>query len=121
MEQRVRRKCMMNRVDLVQFSGHATNPEDPCTVVRDRECMAGHVRQNRRLRRNKVASKIGRILETHHSGVGWSCPAKKTRSLLAYVADLAREQAPCRGGRVVFTYPWNWNVLTTCPILSVLN
>ena len=28
-EQRVRRKCLMNRVDLVQLGGHATNPEDP--------------------------------------------------------------------------------------------
>ena len=45
---------------------------------------------------------------------------KKSQSLLAYVADLARDQHR-RGGRVFLTFPWNWNVLTTQPIQSVLN
>ena len=44
---------------------------------------------------------------------------KKSRSLLAYVADLARDQHR-RGGRVFMTFPWNSNVLTTWPIQSLL-
>ena len=43
---------------------------------------------------------------------------KKSRSLLAYVADLARDQHR-RGGRVFMTFPWNSNVLTTWPIQSL--
>ena len=46
-EQRARRKCLTNRVDLVHLGGHVTNPEDPYTVVRDRGCKARHVRQER--------------------------------------------------------------------------
>ena len=45
---------------------------------------------------------------------------KKSQSLLAYVADLARDQHR-RGGRVFLTFPWDWNVLTTWPIQSVIN
>ena len=45
---------------------------------------------------------------------------KKSQSLLAYVADLARDQHR-RGGKVFLTFPWNWNVLTTSPIQSVTN
>ena len=44
---------------------------------------------------------------------------KKSQSFLAYAADLARDQHR-RGGRVFLTFPWNWNVLTTWPIQSVL-
>ena len=45
---------------------------------------------------------------------------KKSQSLLAYVADLARDHHR-RGGRVFLTSPWNWHALTTWPIQSVLN
>ena len=45
--------------------------------------------------------------------------SSKSRSHLVYVADLARDQHR-RGGRVVVAHPWNWNVLTTWPIQSVL-
>ena len=65
-----------------------------------------------------MASKTGRVLETHHSGIGRA--GQETQSLRAYVADLARDQHR-RGGRVFLTFPWNWNVLTTWPIQSVLN
>ena len=44
---------------------------------------------------------------------------KKSQSLLAYAADLARDQHR-RGGRVFLTFPWNWNVLTTWPLQSAL-
>ena len=43
-ERCVRRKCLMNRVDLVQLGRHVTNPQDPYTVVRDRGCKARHVK-----------------------------------------------------------------------------
>ena len=45
---------------------------------------------------------------------------KKSQSLLAKIANLARDQHR-RGGRVFLTFPWNWNVLTTWPIQSVIN
>ena len=45
---------------------------------------------------------------------------KKSQSLRAYVADLARDQHR-RGGRVFLTFPWKWNVLTTWPIQSVIS
>ena len=44
---------------------------------------------------------------------------EKSQSLLACVADLARDQHR-RGGRVFLAFPWNWNVLMTFPIQSVL-
>ena len=46
-EQRVRRKCLVNRVDLVQLGGQVPNPSDPYTVVRHRGCKTRHWRQNR--------------------------------------------------------------------------
>ena len=46
-EQRVRRKCLMNDVDLVQLGGHVPNPKDPYTAVRRRGCKTRYVRQNR--------------------------------------------------------------------------
>ena len=45
---------------------------------------------------------------------------KKSQSLLAYVSDLARDQHRC-GGRVFLAFAWNWNVLTTWPIQSVVS
>ena len=48
------------------------------------------------VRLNEVASKTGRVVETDCSG---SSREKKSQSLLAYVADLARDQHR-QGGRV---------------------
>ena len=47
MEQRVRRKCLMNRVDLVQLDGQVPNLKDPNATVRRRGCKTRHVPQNR--------------------------------------------------------------------------
>ena len=72
-ERRVRKHCLMNRVDLVQLGGHVTNPEDPYTVVRDRggnSTARATGRTCHSLRPNRVASKVGRILETHHFVAG---------------------------------------------------
>ena len=33
-EQRVRKTCLMNRMDLVQLGGYVTNPEDPYTIAK---------------------------------------------------------------------------------------
>ena len=81
-EQRVRRRSLMNRVDLVQLGGHVTNPEDPYTVVRDRGCKARHVQKDR------LAVPTTLALVTRN---------KKSRPLLAYVADLGRDKHR-RGG-----------------------
>ena len=58
----------MNRGDLLQLSGHVTNPANPYTVVRDRGCKARHVRQDRLAtisdRTRGRAKKIERILDT---------------------------------------------------------
>ena len=45
---------------------------------------------------------------------------KKSQSLLAFIANLVRDQHRL-GGRVFLTFPWNWNVLTTWPVQSVIN
>ena len=72
-ERRVRKHCLVNRVDLVQLGGHLTKPEVPYSVARGRGGTARHVRQDRLAavpRANKVTNKVGRILENHHFGVG---------------------------------------------------
>ena len=39
-EQRVRKTCLMNRMDLVQLGGYETNPEDPYTIAKKKKtCM----------------------------------------------------------------------------------
>ena len=71
-EQRVRRKCLMNRVDLVQLGGPVPNPKDPYTAVRLREYKNASRTTTQTchcVRPNEVARKTGRVLETHHSGV----------------------------------------------------
>ena len=68
------------------------------------------------VRPNDVASKTGRVVATLTLVV----QDRKSQSLLVYVADLARDQHR-RGGRVFLTFLWNWNVLMTWPIQSVLN
>ena len=62
----------MNRVDSVQLGGQVQNPKDPYTVVRRRGGRTRHVRQNRLVNvsgSDEVASKTGRVLETHHFSV----------------------------------------------------
>ena len=114
-EQRVRQKCLTNRVDLVQLGGHVSNPKDPYTAVRRRGGRTRHVRQNQlatvsdRTRWRAKLTTLALVVKN-----------KKSQSLLASVADLARDQHR-RGGRVFLTFPWNWNVLTTWPIQSVIN
>ena len=119
-EQRVQRRIRRNRVDLVQLGGQMTNPKDWNTAVKLRGHKRRHVQQHR--------------LATVSDGARWRATLeeswrpmtlavivqnKKSQSLLAYAADLARDQHR-RGGRVFLTFPWNWNVLTTWPIQSVL-
>ena len=121
MEQRARRKCLMNRVDLVQLGGQVTNPEDPYTAVSNRGCKARHVRQNRLATvsgPNEVASKIGRVLEAD-SLWQWSCGTRNHNLFWRMLQISARDQHRW-SGRVFLTFPWNWNVLTTWPIQSVL-
>ena len=48
-ERHVQKLCLANRVDLVQFGGHVTKPEDPNTTLRNRGSRARHVRQHRLL------------------------------------------------------------------------
>ena len=70
------------------------------------------------VRSNWVASKIGRILETHSTTLALVMRNNKSQSLLPYVADLGREQHR-RGGRLVLTFPWKCNILKTWALQSV--
>ena len=69
-------------------------------------------------RPNEVASKIGRVLETHHFGGDRAVQEITISSGLCGRSDT---RSTSRGGRVFLTFPWNWNVLTTWPIQSVLD
>ena len=120
-EQRVQKRVRRNRVDLVQLGGQVTNPEDRYTAVKHRGYKTRHVQQHR------LATVSGRARWRAKLEESWRpitlalvVQNKKSQSLLAYVADLARDQHR-RGGRVFLTFPWNWNVLTTWPIQSVIN
>ena len=118
-ERRVRRTCLVNRVDLVQLVGHATNPEDPYTVVGERGCKARHVQQDRLATVSDRAQWRAKLEESWRpTALALVMRTEKTRSLLC-IADLARDQHR-RGGRVVLTFPWTWNVLTPWPMQSAL-
>ena len=120
-EQRVRRKGLMNRVDLVQLDGQVPNPKDPYTAVRRRGCKTGHVRQNILATVSDRTKWRARLEESWRpAALALVVQDKKSQSLLAYVADLARDQHR-RCGKVFLTLPWNWNELTTWPSQSVLN
>ena len=80
---------------MAQLAGHVTNPVQRTSSATGQTCHS--------LRSNKVR---------------WSCGKIKSRSLLAHVADLARDQHR-GGGRVVLAFPWTWNMLTTWRIQSV--
>ena len=113
-EPRVRRKCLMNRVDVVQLGGHVTNPEDPYTVVRDRGCKARHVRQNRLATVSDRTRWRAKLEESWRpTTLALVMRDRKSQSLLAYVADLARDHHR-RGGRVVLTFRWFGSCVTFC-------
>ena len=121
MDKRVRRECLMNRVDLVQLGGQIPNPKDPYTAVTHRGCKTRNVRQNRLATVSDRTKWRARLEESWRpTTLALVVQDKESQSLLAFVADLARDQHR-RGGRVFRTFPWNWNVLTTWPIQSVLN
>ena len=120
-EQRVRRKCLMKSVDLVQLGGQVPNLKDPYTAVRRRGCKTRCVRQNRLATVSDRTKWRARLEESWRpTTLALVMQDNKSQSLLAYVADLARDQHRF-GGRVVLTFRWSWNVLTTWPIHFVLN
>ena len=120
-EQRVRQNNLMNRMDMVQLGGQLPSCKDPYTDVRRRGGKTRHVRQNQL---DKVSDRTrwrARLEESWRpTTLALIVQDKKSQSLLAYVADLTRDQHR-RGGRVFLTFPWNWNVLTTWPIQSMLD
>ena len=94
-EQRVQRRFRRNRVDLVQFGGQVTNPEDRDTAVRLRGYKTQHVQQHRLA----TVSDRARWRESWRPiTLALVVQNKKSQSLLAYVADLARDQHR-RGGK----------------------
>ena len=110
----------MNRVDLVQLGGQVSNPNNPYTAVRRRGCKTRHVRQNRLATVSDRTRWRARLEESWRpTTLALVVQDEKSQSLLAYVADLARDQHR-RGGRVFLAFLWNWNVLMTFPIQSVL-
>ena len=106
----------------MQLGGQVTNPEDWYTAVKHRGYKTRHVQQHR------LATVSGRARWRAKLEESWRpitlalvVQNKKSQSLLAYVADLARDQHRL-GGRVFFDVSMEyWNVLTTWPIQSVIN
>ena len=120
-EKRLQRRVRRNRVDLVQVGGHVTSPEDRDTAVRRRGYKTRHIQQHRLPTVSDRARWRAKLEECWRPiTLELVVPNKKSQSLLAYVADLARDQHR-RGGRVFLTFPWKWNVLTTWPIQSVIS
>ena len=121
LEQRVQRRVRRNRFELVQVGGQVTNPEDRHTAVRLRGYKTRHVQQHRLATVSDRARWRAKLEECWRPiTLELVVQSKKSQSLLAYVADLARDQHR-RGGRVFLTFPWKWNVLTTWPIQSVIS
>ena len=113
LEQRVQRRVRRNRVDLVQVGGQVTNPEDRDTAVRLRGYKTRHVEPHRLATVSDRAWWRAKLEECWRPiTLKLVVQNKKSQSLLAYVADLARDQHR-RGGRVFLTFPW--------PIQSVIN
>ena len=120
-EQRVQRRVRRNRVDLVQLGGQVTNPEDRDTAVKRRGYKTRYVQQHRLATVSDRARWRAKLEESWRPiTLALVVQNKKSQSLLAYVAELARDQHRL-GGRVFLTLPWNWNVLTTWPIQSVID
>ena len=120
-EERVQRRVRRNRVDLEQLGGQVTNPEDRDTAIKRRGYKTRYVQQHRLATVSDRARWRAKLEESWRPiTLALDLQNKKPQSLLAYVADLARDQHR-RGGRVFLTFPWNWKVLTTCPTQSVIN
>ena len=114
-EQRVQRRIRRNRVDLVQLGGQMTNPKDWNRAVKR------HVQQHRLATVSDRARWRAKLEESWRPvTLAVIVQNKKSQSLLAYVSDLARDQHR-RGGKVFLAFPWNWNVLTTSPIQSLIS
>ena len=115
------RRVQRNRVDLVQVGDQVTNPEYRDTAVRLLGYKTRHVQQHRLATVSDRAKWRAKLEECWRPiTLELVVQSKKSQSLLAYVADLARDQHR-RGGRVFLTFPWKWNVLTTWPIQSMLD
>ena len=86
-EKRVRRKCLMNRVDLAQLCGHVPNLKYPYTAVRRRGCKTRHARQNRLAIVSDRTTWRARLKSLGDPPLWrWSCRTRN-QSLLAYVLD----------------------------------
>ena len=119
-EQRVQRRVRRNRVDLVQLGGQMTIPKDRNTAVKLRGYKIRHVQQHRLATVSDRAMWPAKLEESWRPmTLAVIVQNKKSQSLLAYIADLARGQHR-RCGRVFLTFLWNWNVLMTWPIQSVV-
>ena len=115
-----RERFRRNRVDLEQLGGQMTNPKDWNTAVQLRGHKRRHVQQHRLATVSDRARWRATLEESWRPmTLAVIVQNKKSQSLLAYAADLARDHHR-RGGREFLTFPWNWNVLTTWPIQSVL-
>ena len=111
-EQRVQRRVRRNRVDLEQLGGQMTNPKDRNTAVKLRGYKIRHVQQHRLATVSDRARWRAKLEESWRPmTLAVIVQNKESQSPLAYIADLALDQ----------TFPWNWNVLTTWPIESVVS
>ena len=91
-----------------------------CRIRRIRTQLTRHVRQNRLATVSDRTRWRAKLEESWRpTTLALVVQDKKSQSL-ACVADLARDQHR-RGGSVFLTFPWNWNVLTTLPIQSLIN
>ena len=105
LEQRLQRRVRRNRFDLVQVGGQVTNSEDRDTAVRLRGYNTRHVEQHRLATVSDRARWRAKLEECWRPiTLELVVQNKKSQSLLAYVADLARDQHR-RGGRVFLTFP----------------
>ena len=112
---------LRNRLDLVQLGGEGSNSEDRDTAVKRLGYKTRYVQQHRLATVSDRARWRAKLEESWRPvTLAVIVQNKKSQSLLAYVSDLARDQHR-RGGRVFLTFPWNWNVLTTWPIQSMIS
>ena len=103
LEQRVQRKVRRNRVDLVQVGGQVTSTDHRDTAVRRRGYKIRHVQQHRLATVSDPARWRAKLEECCRPiTLELVVQNKKSQSLLAYVADLARDHHR-RGGRVFLT------------------
>ena len=109
-EQRVQRRVRRNRVDLVQLGGQMTNPKDRNTSVKLHGYKIRYVQQHRLATVSDRARRRAKLEESWRPmTLAVIVQNKKSQSLLAKIADVARDQHR-RGGRVSLTFSWNWNV-----------